>query len=191
MNPSNQKETDELIKDETERDKIGKFERQFRDLNDSSRLRADLKVEEVFEKAGYKPMEWMDLSPQMKSWITSSRAGKGAYGVSLRPWEEGLGHMIFGKPEEGAYYLLRKTGKNYAWSRFWLDGETPRFEPLNHDSSLSEVIGTVAYHEFGEESVSVMGNHSKGEAMDLSGPQPISEEQRKKIGRTLARPWEK
>jgi hypothetical protein len=191
MNKTDKANSDQMIELESERDRMGEFERQFREPNANSRLRSDLKVEEVFEKAGFKSMKWEDLSLQMKSWIKSGR-NKNVFGVSLRPWDEGLGYHIFGKPEAGTYYLLKKTGKDYAWTRIWLDKEEPHFEPLNHDSSLSEVIGTVAYHEFGEKPKETMAHHSKGEATDLGNGEmgKETEETRKKVMKNF-RPWEK
>lgn len=172
MHPSDKENMDKLIGFIEERDEIGAFERQFRDRERGNVLKEGVSLSTVFEKAGYKPMKWEELSPTMHSWIQNG-FGRGYYGISARPWEKD--QMIFGKPREGAYYLVKKSGKNFSWSRLWVEGETPRIEPLNHDSSLSEVISTVAYHEFGEK------------------PEPKTktvEEVRTKAKKNL-RPWEK
>ena len=154
MDPTNQANTNQLIESETARDEMGEFKEQFYDPREKSGLRYGLRVDDIFKGAGFKPMEWRELSSQIQDLIHNKRVNKGAFGVGLMPWEEGKGHSIFGKPEKGTYYLLRKMGNGYAWSRFWLEGETPHFEPIKPNSSayssLSEIIDTVAYHEFGE-----------------------------------------
>lgn len=172
MHPSDQKNTDKLIELVNERDEMAEFERRFRDRERGNVLREGVTLNAVFEKAGYKPMKWEELSLTMHSWIQNGFR-RGYYGITARPWEKE--QMIFGKPHEGTYYLVQKSGKNFSWSRLWVEGETPRIEPMNHDSSLAEVIGTVAYHEFGEKP------ESKTEAV---------EETRTKAKKNL-RPWEK
>ena len=81
---------------------------------------------------------------------------------------------MFTNPKEGIWYFLKKTGQNYAWSCMWLDGEEYRIEPMNHNSTLHQIIGTVAYNKFGEK------------------PEPKTEtveETRTKAKKNL-RPWE-
>jgi len=177
MNTMDSKGTEILLGEESKKSETGGFKLQFKDQENSHRLRANLRVEEIFEKADLKQMTWKGLSSQMQSYILNREVRKGEYGIPERPWERIMGYQIFGKPEKGSYYFLRKMGKNYAWSRIWLNGEMPHYEKLHHDSSLSEIIDTVALHEFGEKA-----ELKQGEAKRV-------EETRGGVRKNL-RPWE-
>jgi len=71
---------------------------------------------------------------------------------------------------------MKKVGRDqYAWSRFSIDESGKRMLlPFNTKSSLSEIVGILAYHKFGEKP------EEQAEA---------SEETRVDIKRSL-RPWE-
>lgn len=160
MDPLDQEKANALLRRGIEMNQISEFKRQFRDPKNSSKLREGLKIEEVFEKAGMEKVAWSDIPLKMQSFIMSTNKYEyGAPGVTASPGEPSLGQMIFGNKAENIYYAIQKSEEGFAWSRFWKKwgSETLRFEPINHNSSLSKIIDTVAFHEFGERLESKQG----------------------------------
>lgn len=150
MNPGDKKNMDELMEMDSRRDQMGDFVRQFRDRERGNVIREDTSFEKIFERAGFEPTEWGDLPEKLRKRVEGDRNAQYIFGVSMRPWEEDSGYQIFGNKSKRVWYLVKKMRKVVAWSRLWMEGEEPVVLPINHDSSLGEVIGTVGYHEFGE-----------------------------------------
>ncbi len=152
MNSSDKNNTDKLIELVAERDRIGEFERQFRNSEGGNVLKEGVTLETIFEKAGYKPMKWRNLSPMMPLYVVDAK-DKGAYGISANPGDAESGQLIFGNSDEGVYYFVLKSGNGFSWSRMWTENGIQKISDLNNNSTLSNMIGLVAYHKFGEEKV--------------------------------------
>jgi hypothetical protein len=173
MNPTEEKNSSENIGREVRRDKMAEFERQFRDPEKGNRLREGVTINEVMEKAGLVQKQWAEIPLALHPSIFLAHR-KGHFGVSARPWETENNYTIFGGGSGSYYFMYKNRGNDFAWSRLWVDGHTPRMESINHDSTLDEVIANVAYHEFGERPMN---------------EEAVVEKTREKAKKNL-RPWE-
>lgn len=149
MNPSDKKNTDQLIELTSERDRIGDFERQLLDRERGNLPRKGITLNAIFEKAGLKKIEWVNVPIQFHPFIMRA-AEQGVPGVGAKPWETDQGQMIFGNTAKNTYYLVKESDKNFAWTRFWMEDEKLHNDPLGENATLSRVIEIVAAHEFGK-----------------------------------------
>ncbi len=108
-------------------------------------------MNQIFEKAGFKVLDWKEVSPVVRAVIQGGQTQDKTTEGAKAP-ENKLRQAIYGKPKawDGVYYFVKKTSEGYLWSRIWLDGKGVSIESLVKYPTPSDVSDILREREFGQ-----------------------------------------
>jgi hypothetical protein len=131
MGHSNENEFERVMGQLTEKAQRPDFRRQFLDEKNRKALKNGLSADEIFEKAGFRVLDWREVSPVIRAMIQGGLTQK-ASGIGEKPLGNRLGQTIYGRPKagDGTYYFIQKTPEGHLWSRIWMEGEGVAFKSL-------------------------------------------------------------
>lgn len=126
----------------------GNFERSFRDPADATRIQKGLTPTDILGKLGFSKVGFTEFDSGLQEALRKLRQDWYGKPFNRLTGELAADSVILKNQDESVIYFFRNGGGDcYAWSRVEKKGDGYYVDQYNHDSSIGEVIGGIAFYE--------------------------------------------